>query len=761
MTNEFTLKAALRGLATEFTPGEQPPQYAQALTNRFINLDGDCESRPGISNDITLASVCAAWTGKWVLVHEHLKENGQTIDFATQIVPQDNEGNPITGNTNYVRVAKKDPDTSEWVPVEVVNTEPDNLGFYTLQLGFSRDNAFTQSDEIDRPITVQFNRSSIFSMDNITTHYYDERLDKFYPLNSLINAGTVATSSSAAELRDANINNWATETLVAPNDLVYNATRNSWAIVTSVGASALEHTPMTTAAAGGAGLGLTTANLNGGGSQESGDRYEIWDLIENNFLPVDSNTSDLDNIAVAASGTNSSIIEVSSSLIAKATTPLRPGDYIYNTSKNSVQRIARIDDRSLNNGLKLTMTASAFSGEVSGQTFGDTLIFLKSAVPVASYNHVHYGRLYLVDAREKTRIFPSGPDDFRDFTTFNQVLNTSTLDFGARQPKGEEILSLDTYDRYLVASGRRNIYVSEGVNPIVDTSVANTDFQPVGLFSQGTISKRPTASIGGGMLYISRDGLRSFGITDILAVQTDNVSEVIKTEIREALESDSIDEKDIQVHHYPRRNWVMVKIGDVIYNFNYTPVFLDGQIVPGGTWSKFTGGLAECDNFILRSNGDISCSYYNIDDGVTYFFNFDKGGYLDGTLTFSTSVPRKSPTIYETAWIGPGDGRLIHNRGLRPFLTCETDTNYTITIEGDLEQQRVDDTIIVSAQGNSTIIQNWQVGSSLIGGSNRTNRDKYPLRTYTDYFKVKFETSGGTKDVISKSIFYGHSYDTR
>ncbi|MFV1017211.1 hypothetical protein, partial [Klebsiella pneumoniae] len=123
--------------------------------------------------------------------------------------------------------------------------------------------------------------------------------------------------------------------------------------------------------------------------------------------------------------------------------------------------------------------------------------------------------------------------------------------------------------------------------PISDTSAKATDLTPVGNFTQGCVTKYGLVNIGSNMLYLAFDGLRSFKSSfDSAAVETNNVSEPIKTELQSNIKTQIGNDASLQLVHYPRRNWVLCKIGSIIYNYNYTPMYIDGQLVPNGSFSK-------------------------------------------------------------------------------------------------------------------------------------------------------------------------------
>uniref|UniRef100_UPI00190FAF14 hypothetical protein n=1 Tax=Klebsiella pneumoniae TaxID=573 RepID=UPI00190FAF14 len=85
----------------------------------------------------------------------------------------------------------------------------------------------------------------------------------------------------------------------------------------------------------------------------------------------------LDNVATATTGTTTSVVAVSG--VNFANTEIRTGDFVYNTTRAAVSIIG-----SVSANVNITKP-------ISGQVSGDALAFFKSAMPIASWLHVHYG----------------------------------------------------------------------------------------------------------------------------------------------------------------------------------------------------------------------------------------------------------------------------------------------------------------------------------------------------------------------------------
>jgi hypothetical protein len=303
-------------------------------------------------------------------------------------------------------------------------------------------------------------------------------------------------------------------------------------------------------------------------------------------------------------------------------------------------------------------------------------------------------------------------------TTSQKTLEASSLQYGNRQPQAETLLSLKTFGPYLIAVGQRNVFQDTGTAPIVDTTAAQTNFSPVGLFPQGCVSRFGAESNGQAMFIAAADGLRSFTSTyNNLTSDTLNVSESIKSELAQAIAASSSDE--VQLIHYPRRNWLMLKVGDVIYNYNYTPFFANGQIVRSeyGSFSKFTGKFAQQNVYFLKRNGDILCAG---SDG--YVYEFDKGNYDDDGANILAIMESAFLKLNEAQ-----DIRIQFKSGvyIQPIFETSVPINYTIESTGGYDANNTDTANFTT--GGVGQVGFALVGSSPVGGS-RVSEKKLPLR---------------------------------
>lgn len=540
----------------------------------------------------------------------------------------------------------------------------------------------------------------------------------YQQLHSVVTKGITGGGTNSVLLFDNDITNWKTQTNVAVNDLVNMQQKvsaggfsDAYAIITSVGTTSLD---MTVIGVSGKGLGQSTEV-----TAATGLPYRIFDLVEQNLFPQGTYLFK-DNVAVGGAATSAQAISVTS--FNFSTSEIRPGDYVYNTTRAAVVRVNSV-------------SANIAVTSVAGQTAGDSFVFLKEAMPIASYAHVHYGRLHLVDARDPSKIRVSGPNDPEDFSTFSKTLSSVTMDYGTRQAQGDVLLTMDTFGRYLVVGGKRAVWVTDGTNPIQDVTADVIDLDPVGLFPQGAFSNRSLQSIGNEMLYVGYDGLRSFmAAFDSKNTTTNNKSEQIKTEIIAALKDQANTPDNVQLIHYRRRNWVMMKIGNVIYNYNYTPMYSNGQFNTIGTFTKFTGLLATQSFYLVRRNGDLITS-----DGSAAAYLFDVSGvYTDGTSNIATTYTSPWHTLQESetnADIIVKDGRYI-----KPVFETSAEIKYNISVVGDFSELATDSVIVTAAVSGIT-------------------NPKMPLRWRGQQaqFTITTDTSVGG-DIINSYTVYGNVF---
>jgi len=698
-------KPAMLGYGSESSYKLQPLEFSSNIINRFYNSLGDLEKRRGMQQ---LGSTITTYNGTSGLaviknLHEHIDSSGNSTLYAS--------GRYDTGGFSNVSVGaiwRYNSVSADWQAIATA--------------GFNG-----RLDKDSKIFSVQMNNSLIFCNGINKNFYIDKPTDAINGayaklLYSTIIKGGTGTGTTNALLYDSNVSNWRTQTNVAVNDLVIvyqnpsapNLTfSESGAIITSVGTSALDISVIGSA---GTGYGFSP-----NGNLGTGSAYRVVDLVELNIIPIVQSPDYIIYDNIATGGQATSALAVSVTALNFSTTEIKRGDYVYNTTRGAVDIVS-------------TVTSNiGMSNGINGQTSGDSLVFFKDALPIAAYPHVHYGRLHLIDARDPTKIRVSGPNDPEDFTTFSKTLSSNTIDYGARQPKGDILLTMNTFQRYLVVGGKAGLFVTDGTNPIADVTADVIDLDPVGLFPQGVFSPQGLQSTGNEMLYIGNDGMRSFlAAFDSKNTTTNNKSEQIKSELINALQNTSA--AAVQLVHYPRRNWVMMKIGDVIYNYNYTPIFTNGKYNPVGTFTKFTGLLAQQTAFLVTRAGDLITA-----DATGRVYTFDVSGvFTDNGTNIQTTYTSPWHTLQEAesnADIIIKDGRYV-----RPVIETSATIEYTMSVIGDYSQLS-QSSIVFSSEGNGI-----------------TN-PKLPLRWRGKQaqFTITTDTSVGV-DILSSYTIYGNIF---
>lgn len=713
-------KPAALGLGTESSSKLQPLDFSPNIINRFYNYLGDLEKRRGLlqlGTQITTAFGVTASSVNLTNLHEYIDASGNSTLFASGSVD-------LQAGQSFGCLWRYNPVSAYWERAFTAGqVRSPYQKLYSVQMGnklifcdgartypFSILDSITTVSELPVERNISITNPGVAISANYTQQLF-----------STIVKGIAGSGSTSNLLFDADISNWKTQTNVAVNDLVITTQEKTTnilrgaGIVTSVGTSSLDVTPISSNALG---IGF-------GGTLAADKGYRIVDLVELNLIPTSAAGGEIfDNVAIAGQATSAAAITVTALDLRDA--GIRIGDYVYNTTRGAITQITAIGSAAANYPILVQ--------SISGQTAGDSLVFLKDSMPIAAYPHVHYGRLHLIDARDPTKIRVSGPNDPEDFTTFSKTLSSVTIDYGARQSKGDILLTMATFQRYLVVGGKAGLFVTDGTNPIADVTADVIDLDPVGLFPQGVFSPLGLKSIGNEMLYIGNDGLRSFlAAFDSKNTTTNNKSEQIKTEIINALQAQTNPDQ-VQLIHYPRRNWVMMKIGDVLYNYNYTPIYSNGKVNSVGTFTKFTGLLGQQDAFLVTRAGDLITA-----DSTGRVYTFDVSGvFTDNGANIQTTYISPWHTLQESETntdIIIKDGRYI-----KPVFETSAAIKYNISVVGDYDQLATDSVIVTATTSGIT-------------------NPKMPLRWRGKQaqFTITTDTSVGA-DIINSYTVYGNIF---
>jgi len=314
--------------------------------------------------------------------------------------------------------------------------------------------------------SVQMGNKLIF-FDGVSRNLFtDDGGETFSELEAIISRGDTGTGTGTTTLKDASITDWLTETQIAENDIVFNVDVSAFGVVTAVSGAEVTHTTIA--------------------SQDSGDVYKVIDMVALNIIPK---ANGFDNISLAGADTTTTVVSVTG--LDMSTTQIRVGDYIRNTTRSGVGKVTSVSSN------------VNISPSIASQTEGDSVVFLKSSMPIATRGTVHFERLYMIDAREQDKVRISGPNDPEDMTTFAKTLDTSTYDFGAANSEGDTLLTLGSFQQYFVAAGKQNVYLFSGTDPIADTTAAAVTFAPIGAFPQGCVTQFGLLSNGNDLLFVS------------------------------------------------------------------------------------------------------------------------------------------------------------------------------------------------------------------------------------------------------------------
>lgn len=679
---EFQYPMPTYGLGTDFSESERPLTFAETYTNRFRNVTGGAERRPGMSK----FAVPIVGNSTLTRLHEWCGTDG-----TTQLLTSDNFGNIWRYNTT--------------------------THIFDLVL-----NGKAQL----RMISAEANGKLIFCNGSDRNFYTDDGGNTFKELKALIINGTLAGGSSATNVVDGNVTSWVAQVLISNNDIVHNITQGGYGIVSTVATAAL-----TITAIGSAGVANGAGKTTTGQNQQPGDIYEIIDYVGLNVIA--NGTQDGTNVATATSGTTTLQINVSGTYFGN--TQIRAGDFVYNTTQGALSVISAI---SANVALQYA---------VSGQTSGDSLAFFKSAMPIASWIHVHYGRVYYLDSRNQTNIVISAPDDPQDVTTFQQTLDSTSFSFDTQQPTGDIILTMASFQAYFVASGQKNLYIYQGITPIADTSSTVKSFAPIAFYPNGVASRFGLCTNGTDLLHVTVDGLQAINIATVAyTTLQNNVSVPIRSVITNLIANSNPD--DVQLTFYPRRSWLILKVGSNCYILNTFPSYDEtGTQKNVPSWHLFQGLWAQQNHYFVRRNGDlISCG----DNGQVY--TLDASAATDDGAAIATDLT--------TAWIRLEEPqrtpRVKQGQYIRPIFESHSNIGYTINVVAGWDGLS-SDSIIVSAAAGGAAIGSFQIGRDAIGNNPIfAQADKYPLRWRGEQARIEFMTqSTEYPDIITGFMIYG------
>lgn len=692
-TADFAL--APRGFATSFAEQDLPQEYCLDFANIYTNATGDGELREGMVALVSALPENITITG----FHEIVNQDGSSVLLATgagQIWKVNEAGGAHTKVFTFEHTGEK------------------VFSFYAAR-------RLIFYNGVDR---------NVYTQDGVT----------FNEMLSILETGTKhdSTSDNATSLSATVITNWL-GTDVSEMDLVYYSNSSAFGLITTVASALLTHTPVS-GVAGGIGAG----SLAGGATPVSGDPFAIIDTVEANIVPVSGLAATKDNEVNI--GAPSSTLEIYVTAVPDFTeTEIRPGDYVYNETRNQVGAIATVSAQ------RLTLTRAVVS-----QTAGDRVRFLKSSQPICKWGVAHFQRAYMIDARDDQKVRISAPGDPENMGS----LDSGTYDISTQQPSSERFRSLLSFQRFLIVGGTRHIYAFQGTDPIgvIDRStgayILNPDWSDLGLFPAGLISRTGMANIGNDILWATNNGIRSATLAKTTAQLTeDSASNQLDKTLRRLFKL--LPEDEIVAIHYPRRSWLMFRAGDELYIYNYSSsgqgehkAFIGGQEVNTKVppaWHLFTGRLAQMKIFFVRESGDIVCG------GVNGQINsFDTGHFGD----LGESVEFR----YESAWHSFEKGQKgvarKHGKFIRPIFEAPDGVAMEVSVVAPYSRDSTD-SVSVSAASGLTSIGSAEIGEWTIGGSD-VSFEKVPMRWNgeTAKFRLNGRTASGPFILSGYTVYY-------
>ena len=461
-----------------------------------------------------------------------------------------------------------------------------------------------------------------------------------------------------------------------------------------------------------------------------------------NIFPTDG---DDDNTAVAA--VNSTVASITVSAIPDwTTTDIRTGDFVRNTTRSAVTRVTSI------------ATAAIGVVGITSQAAGDSLVFLKSAMPIAKKSHVHFGREYTIDERDEHLVRISGPNNPNDMTTGAGTLDSMTFKFGQLQPQGDTAITMASFQRFFVIAGKQNTYLFSGVDPIADETTDTVSFDIIGLFPHGTVSPDAMVSLGNDVVFASNDGVQAISlIGDASTLGRANIADPIKTTLREQIKTAA--ESEIIAFHYSRRSWFCLKVGSEIYVYNYTPFYGGDRSAASrseilstkdGSWSLFDGKFAQQNAYLVRRDGTLLCA-----GGGGKVYKFDQDTYNDDGETYTTE--------YQPGWQTLDEPKRRVNIKKINYLKLIIESGggivYTVSGEGGFSVE-ASDTVLVTADSSESIGVGI-IGQTAIGGSAIDNL-KIPFRLRGEQFRITISTNDQLgPDTISRYTYYATQHGKR
>mgnify|MGYP001586510540 CR=1 FL=1 len=582
-------------------------------------------------------------------------------------------------------------------------------------------------DAARRIRSVQMGNRMIF-YNGTNRPFWTENGTTFEEQRALTGFGSATGITSALSLLDNGIVNWILEP-IAVNDIVYNRTENGFGVITAITTGRVDHTAISSAATG---IGIIT-NIS-----SAGHAYEIIDTVALNVIPADGPLND--NVGLAGVATGAGQITVSG-MTNWFATEVRVGDYVRNPTRSAITQVTAIASATLGvNG-------------ITGQVCGDSLLFLKGAMPIPFFSHIFFDRMYSIDARDRSKIRVSTKDDPSDYTTAGGTLESMTIAAGNMAADAERFLQITSFRDNIVFGGEKNIIMFTGGDPIADVSGAAIDFKISTIIPSGIVSQDSMTPVGNVLLFVSRDGVQAAGyqITQQIAVSniTEQLAATTQADLNQAL---TVSAGRVRLVNYPRRQLAILKArttANRVLNYTiqsqYRGKATEASYIMGGraTWTTFTGQMAGTDAEMVDSQGRFLVAYQSA--------SVDFIGEFDAIRQTSAATPDRAlnnmtwgvPEISLSDESGKGFSPYVHH-GKFIQLHCETmsGNNPTVTIEVENElasSASVADSVSFTVGPTGTEENNLETIMKIATVIPPNSGRKFPLRWRGS--EVEFETT--------------------
>ncbi len=280
---------------------------------------------------------------------------------------------------------------------------------------------------------------------------------------------------------------------------------------------------------------------------------------------------------------------------------------------------------------------------------GTTVSALGGTPPATAFKfHVHKNRVWVLERSNKLLATHSALNDPEDYTG----AGSGYIDFKFVLKKGDELLDVKTFIDMIVFYFRNHIAIYSGNTP----SGEGSDFRLVQLIEDvGILDTGLAQGVGTDMAFASDAGIKSFR----QVVTTGNMSiESLSKKIDPVLREDIATSGVQSLVHYPKRGWILAKVGNTIHIYSYT----------WKAWSRITG--ADINNMFLSNDGTLYLC------GTGYLYRYDSGWDFAGD-----DIAYK----WKTGWLPISrTGEYVYPKIAEIIAVPNTQISFDITVTYDL-----------------------------------------------------------------------------